>query len=500
MTQSALMLDAQGICKDYGGVRVLDRVDIQLPAGEIVGIIGENGAGKSTLLKILAGVEPATEGELRVEGCPVRLYSPASAHRAGVYLVPQEFRLVDTLSVLDNLFLGSEWVRGLFLDRPRMRTRAQEVLADLALDLSLDAVAGNLSVAQKQMVEIARGWIRTPRVLLLDEPTATLNPRDIEALFRRLQKLKTRGLTMAFVSHRLSEVRALADRVVILRDGVVVGAGPTAQWSDREWIARMAGQDMACVFPGKNRVEQDPALEVYEVDAEGGVEAVSFTLRRGEILGLFGITGAGRTELAEALVGLRRMRRGHIRIAGRLSFIRSSRDALANGLAYLPEDRQSRGLILEFDAIRNITLASLHRYGRVWIRHVRERAAAESYRKRFGIRAVSLDRPVRYLSGGNQQKVCLAKWVDTHPSVLILDEPTRGVDVRSRADIYRLIHALTASGVSILLISSDVEEVLGLCARVCVMRAGRLVATLEHDALTREALLAHALGVEDPPR
>ncbi len=493
----APLLEAEGLSMEFSGSRVLRGVDLAVNAGQILGVIGENGAGKSTLLKILAGLYQPSAGVLRWEGRPVQIRDPGAAKRLGICMVPQEFNLVDSLSVAANVFLGSELTRAGWLDLGAMRARTAAILGELEAEVDPEARVGDLSVAQKQLVEVAKALVHQSRVLILDEPTTGLNAAEAAALFALLRRVAERGVALMFVSHRLREVKALCDRVLILRDGEPVATVPAAALSPEDMARAMVGRELAQVFPEKRPPTGDVVLDVEGLCVPGRLADVTFGVRAGEILGLAGLVGAGRTELAETLMGLRRPASGQIRVHGRPARIRSPQQAVRLGLAYLSADRQGRGLIQSFGIAPNVTLASLARYARGLIDRRREQAAAAAHVARFNVRAAALDRPVRYLSGGNQQKVYLAKWLDTEPTILLLDEPTRGIDVGARIEIYRFVRALADRGIACLVISSELEEIIGLCTRVVVMRAGRVAGVLDGAQLREEEIMYYATGLRE---
>lgn len=488
-------LRVEGLCKRFGAVVALDGVSVSFLRGEAHGVVGENGAGKSTLMRILAGVETPSAGSVFVRGAARWPRSPTEARSSGIAMIHQELSGVADLGVAENLFLGREPTRRGMLDRRRMRTEATRWLDRLGGGIDPDARLVDLPMAQRQRVEIARALSENAGLLILDEPTAGLGEQDRHALFAVLRDLKRRGMTLLFVSHDLDDVLALCDRVTVLRDGQLVATldRETTAASTPSTLAKlMVGRPLADHFPPRREPGDEVVLDVAGWTSRD-VADVSFTVRRGEIFGLAGLMGAGRTELAESLFGLRPAT-GTLRIGGQPVAPRGPRDAIAAGLAYLPEDRKESGLALDLSVAANITLASLRRYGRFVLDRQAEGEAARAQIGRLGIRAPSELAPVATLSGGNQQKVLLAKWLDVRPRVLIVDEPTRGVDIGAKEDIYRQLHALAAEGLACVVISSELNELLGLCHRIGVMRRGRLVAILDGPTATDHALLGHALG------
>ena len=427
---SDVILRAERINKDFGGVLVLKDVNLEVRRGEILGIIGENGAGKSTLMKIMSGIYQPTSGSVFVSGERVRIASPIDARRLGISLVPQEFNLISDLPVYNNVFLGSELRRrsGL-LDKEAMKTRTRELLAELNVTIDPEARIDIMSAAEKQMVEICKALAFESRVLIMDEPTTMLTKHEIQILFALVRKLRSGGMTVIYISHKLKEVKALCDRVVVLRDGAVVHDGPTSDLSVVEMAQRMVGRELGTIFPAKSAPGDRVVFEARGVTVPGVFENVSFQLHQGEILGLAGLVGAGRTEVAETILGLRRKSAGEFLKDGRTLRIEEPADAVAAGISYLSEDRQGAGIITGFTVTQNITLVSLADYCRSLLRLIdkkKERDKVQSYVDRFRIKTESLAKRLENLSGGNQQKVSLAKALDTEPEILIVDEPTRG--------------------------------------------------------------------------
>jgi ribose transport system ATP-binding protein len=494
-----VLLKTEGIAKEFSSVRVLHGISVEIRAGEILGIIGENGAGKSTFLKILSGIYTPTEGRLFLDGKEITLRTPADAKRAGVSLVPQEFNLVADLSVYENVFLGNELRgRGGLLDKREMIRRTAEVLASLEVQVSPEARIDGLNVAQKQMVEIAKALAFDARLLIMDEPTTVLTRREIDLLFQRMRALQARGVTIIYISHKLREVKEIADRVMVLRDGALIGLEEASALSIDEMARRMVGRELSQIFPEKRAPGAEVALRVRDLTVPGVIEGVGFELRRGEILGFAGLGGSGRTEVAETLLGIRRASRGAVEVDGRPVAIHGPPDAVRAGIGYLSEDRQGTGILTQHELVKNVSLVSLGRYLRGGLISARrERAAAEGYVQQFSVRAPGIDTRLEFLSGGNQQKISLAKSLDPGPRILIVDEPTRGVDIAAKRDIYRFVHELAGRGVSLVFISSELEEIIGMCSRVLVMRGGRIVGQLEGDRLTEEEIMLHATGVKE---
>jgi rhamnose transport system ATP-binding protein len=489
---STLLLELRDIGKTYPGARALRGVDFDLRAGEVHALLGENGAGKSTLIKVITGAEAADPGgSIRVAGEEVRDPSPRSMQARGIAAVYQSPSLFGELTVMENLCLGAE---GPFVSRRRRRERAKAMLARVGADLDPDLPVRALRMAEKQEIEIARALDRRARVLILDEPTAPLAQHEADRLLSLVEALRAGGTGIVYISHRLEEVLRVADRLTILRDGVRVATLPR-EAADRPGVLRMmAGREPAELFP---KVEVSPGAPILETDglccAAGGVRGVSLGVRRGEILGIGGLVGSGRTELARVLFGLTPADGGSIRVDGRPAVIRSVPDAMALGIAYLPEDRKAHGIIEALSVRANVTLAALRRLCGAWLDGTREEELAAELVARLGVRAPSLSAPAGTLSGGNQQKVALARWLATGPRVLILDEPTQGIDVGAKAEIHALMGRLAAGGMALILISSEMSELLALSDRVAVMRAGRVAGILAAKEATRERVLRLAL-------
>jgi ribose transport system ATP-binding protein len=491
----SLAIEFREAVKEFGPVRVLHGVNLALQPGRIYGLLGENGAGKSTLMKILGGYEALTAGELLVDGTARRFSGSRQAEDLGIVLIHQEFNLAEDLTVAQNIFLGHELKRGLFLDDALMRREARKALAQVGLQIDPDTRVRQLIVAEKQLVEIARALARHARLLIMDEPTATLTPGETERLFELMASLKALGTTIIYISHKLDEVERTTDEVIVMRDGKLVAREPTPSLTRREMANLMVGRELADLFPAKLAApEAAPVLKVTGLTVPGWAAQVSFEVRPGEILGFAGLVGAGRTELFEGLLGIRERKGGQIELKGREVNLRNPRDAARLGLTYLSEDRKGKGLHVNFGLRQNLTLMALERYATPWLKPKAERDALQQAMTEYGIRAGSLEVNASALSGGNQQKLALAKVLHPAPSVVVLDEPTRGVDVGAKRDIYNLIQQLALRGLAVIVISSELMELIGLCHRVAVMRAGRLLTTLPEAQLTEEELIAHATG------
>jgi ribose transport system ATP-binding protein len=488
----------ENLSKRFGSVRALERVDLQLRRGEVHGLVGENGAGKSTLMKVLSGVEQPTTGELLVNGSSVRLHGVLDAMKLGIVMIHQELNLVDELSVADNIFLGREFTRFGFVDRQRAEFEARKLLERIGHNLDPSRLVRTLSIADKQMVEIAKALSYNATVLIMDEPTATLTEREANTLLNLVDQLRKTGVTIVFISHILPQVLRISDRITVLRDGIVVttlDGQEVRTTSERELASLMVGRSMSDYFPPRIRHKEDVVLSVRNVSVPDLVDDVSFDVRAGEIFGLAGLIGAGRTETAEAIVGLRQKSGGSISLGGKPVGINRLADATELGIAYLPEDRKDAGLTLNMSIVDNTTLVSLLRYSHVFLDRDAQKRATQGHALRLQLRAAALTDAVSTLSGGNQQKVLLAKWLEISPKVLIVDEPTRGVDIGAKEEIYHLLQELAAQGMACVMISSEMNELLGMCHRIGVMRLGRLVTILDGQRATEEQII-HAAGLE----
>ena len=492
-----MLLRAADVAKAYAGVQALRSASLELRAGEVHALVGENGAGKSTLIKILTGAVQPDAGEISLNGEVLPRLSPRSAKALGIVAIYQQPALFPELTVAENIALGVErtgrWGRVDWRERHR---RAEELLSRVGARIDPERDAGELSMPQQQLVEIARALGADAKVLILDEPTASLSKEDTDNLFRVVRELRASGVGMIYISHRLEELPVIADRVTVLRDGATIATREMSQVNREQLIQMMVGRELAAVFPKRTVPLGDVVLELRGVGSkEGGVSHLDLTVRAGEIVGLSGLVGAGRSELARTVFGLTPADEGEILVRGTRVRIHSPADAIANGIAYVPEDRRRHGVVLEMPVSENVTLAALgnlSRFGALDFR--RERELAADYTQRLGVKTPSIRALVSTLSGGNQQKVALSRWLVTKPAVLILDEPTQGIDVGAKSEIHELMTELAAQGVAILMISSELPEILGMSDRIAVMHGGTIVSVLDRAEATPERVLARALG------
>ena len=486
----------RAISKQFPGVIALDGVDLDLRPGEVHVLMGENGAGKSTLMKVLSGAQGADAGEILVEGRPVGIGSPKAARELGISIIYQELTLVPHLSAPANVFLGKELTDPFgLLDLSGMKTKAGELLSGLGISLDLEAPVETLGIAEQQMVEVAKALSENARILVMDEPTSALTAAEIEQLFAAIARLLERGVGVIYISHRLNEVERIGHRVSVLRDGKRVATHKVGEIAMDELIRLMVGRPVGDHFPRRRAPPGEEVLRVEGFSRAGVLHDIAFSLRRGEILGIAGLLGAGRTELARALFGADRSDGGRVSVKGRMALIRSPNEGIAHGLGLLPEDRKAQGLVLGLTVKENIALTSEKKLSHLGlVDEAREAALAQRYVDELRIKTPSISQRAGALSGGNQQKIVLGKWLAASVDVLIMDEPTRGIDVASKVEIYELMNRLTASGTGILMISSELPEVLGMSDRMVVMRAGRIVSEFGPLGTTQEMLLGAALG------
>jgi rhamnose transport system ATP-binding protein len=484
-----------GISKRFGATQALHDVSLTLHPGEVHALVGENGAGKSTLIKVMTGIHQPDEGTIAVNGETVTLHSSADAQRHGIAAIYQEPQIFPDLNVAENIFIGHQ-DRGVLVNWRRLYRDAEAILATLDVHLDPRTLASGLTVASQQAIEIAKAISLDVRVLIMDEPTAALSAHEVERLFQQVRRLRDSGVAVLFISHRLNEVFAIADRITVFRDGGRISTRPRTEVTEASLIREMVGRDVSDFFARAEHRPGDVALRVSGLGKVGRFSDVSFDVRRGEVLGLAGLVGAGRTDIGLALFGIAPAEEGTIELEGRVVDVQSPRQALAHGIAYLSEDRHHLGLSLPQSVTANVTLATLRRYVSRFglVDTAAERAAAARFRQSLSIRISALSQPVGQLSGGNQQKTMLAKWLNAEPIVLILDEPTRGIDVGAKADVHRIIDELARSGLAIILISSDLPEVIAMSDRVLVMREGTPNGLFSRLEASQERVMTAAVG------
>ncbi len=488
-----------GISKSFPGVRALHQVSLELYPGQVTALIGENGAGKSTLVKTMTGIYQPDEGEIRVNGKTVMLPSPHDAFQAGITAIHQETVLFDELSVAENIFIGhAPKSRFGMIDWRSMQERAATLLKDIgAAHIAPDTRLKDLNIANKHLVAVARALSINAEIVIMDEPTAALSHKEIEDLFELVELLKNQGKAILFISHKFDEIYRIADRYTVFRDGEMVGKGLLSETSQDEIVRLMVGRAVDQVFP---KLEVEPGDEVLKVSGYNHPTEfadIGFSLRKGEILGFYGLVGAGRSEIMQALFGITKPSKGAVRIGGKVAVIRSPAEAIDNGIVYVPEDRGKQGAVIGLPIFQNVTLPSLKATSKNgFLRLAEEFKLAREYSERLDLRAASLDQDVGNLSGGNQQKVVIAKWLATKPKVIILDEPTKGIDIGSKAAVHEFMSELASQGLAVIMVSSELPEIMGMSDRIIVMREGRIVAELANNKdLKAEVLVRAAAGI-----
>jgi len=503
VTDSSNILEMRGISKEFPGVRALDAVDFELREGEIHALLGENGAGKSTLIKILGGIYQADCGSIVLQGKPCAVRNPRHARKLGIGIVHQELNLFPVLSIGDNVTAGDQPAKGFlrFVNRKEIRRRARDIMKTFDIDLDPDTPVRQLSIAQQQVVEIVHALLLNIRVLVLDEPTSALTDKETEFLFSTMKRLRVAGISIIYISHRLEEIFRIADRVTVLRDGVLAGTSELASVDMDSLIRMMVGRSFTDLYGKSTSKPGDEILKVTGLARKGKFEDVSFTLKRGEILGFAGLIGAGRTEVARALFGADRVDAGTIDIDGKRIHIGDPKTAMRLGIAYLTENRRLEGLFAGMDVRENVSVTHLDHFSNFgWLDRKAEARETESFREQLNIRTPDIRNQILKLSGGNQQKVMLARWLALRPRILIIDEPTRGIDVGAKSEIYSLLHGLASEGMAILLISSEMPEVIGLSDRIVVMYEGRITGMLQGAEATQENIMALASGQKTKSR
>ena len=490
------MIQMSGISKSFSGNQVLNDVSFELANGEIHALMGENGAGKSTLMKILSGIHHKDSGHIHVDGEEQTFKTIKDSERCGIHVIHQELNILPDLSVAENLFLGKELTYGFgIMKRAEMRRQAHDLLCKLGLDIDPKTRAGDLSVGKQQLVEIAKAIASDAKYIVMDEPTAALTDREIQTLFETVRELKNKGISFVYISHRMEEIFAICDRITILRDGQYAGVRDIPKTSFDEIVAMMVGRELGERFPERQHCIGDTKLSVDNLCANHVFENVSFELRKGEVLVLAGLMGAGRTEVAQTLFGARKANSGSITIDGQAVKIHNPIQAMQHKIGFVTEDRKTEGLLLDFSIQDNIMLTNFDKTCRMGITQpTSENQFVQKFIDQLAIRTTNAHLPVKSLSGGNQQKVVLAKWLGTEPDILILDEPTRGVDIGAKKEIYTIINQLAEAGVAILMISSELPEVIGMADRVLVMHEGRITGEVNKSNMTQENIMHYATG------
>ncbi|RWR14538.1 sugar ABC transporter ATP-binding protein [Siminovitchia fortis] len=491
------IVQMKGISKAFSNVKVLENVDFEILPGEIHALMGENGAGKSTLMKILTGVYERDTGTVSIKGKEVDFKNPKEAEDTGIAFIHQELNIIPNLTVAENMFLGKELTVGRFgvTKDKEMKRKTREYLNRLGIDIDPSAEAGQLSVGQQQMIEIARAVAANTEVLIMDEPTAALTDREIEALFAVIDSLKKQGVGIVYISHRMEEIFRICDRISVLRDGRFIGVERIAETSYDDIVRMMVGRQLGDRFPDREVSAGAEKLRVENLASKGSFSGISFSVKKGEILGVAGLMGAGRTEIMEAVFGYRKVTDGKLFIDGKETMIHSPTDAIRAGIGFITEDRKSKGLVLGMSVQENFTLANLKRISKRGVISEKEEARfAEEMIGKLHVKTSGRDQAVKSLSGGNQQKIVIGKWLGIRPEILILDEPTRGVDVGAKKEIYHLMDELTKEGVSIIMVSSELEEVLGMSDRVMVIHEGKLAAILDRSEADQEKIMQAATG------
>ncbi|QOL82762.1 sugar ABC transporter ATP-binding protein [Pseudooceanicola spongiae] len=493
----APILALNGIEKVFPGVKALDGVNLSLYPGQVTALVGENGAGKSTIVKILTGIYQPDGGQILLNGAPIAFPTAQHAAAAGVTAIHQETVLFDELTVAENIFLGhAPRTRLGLLDWRAMRRDAQAILTSIGADIDPGVKLAELGIASKHLVAISRALSIDARVVVMDEPTAALSHKEIHELYELVEKLKAQGKAILFISHKFDEIFRIADRYTVFRDGQFVAEGRIDEVSEGDLVQMMVGRSVDQVFPQRTPTLGEEILTVAGYAHPTEFEDINFTLRRGEILGFYGLVGAGRSEFMQSLIGITRPSKGAVKIEGHVRIIRSPAEAIREGIVYVPEDRGKQGAITAMPIFQNVTLPSLaHTSRNGFLQLAEEFDLAREYTQRLDLRAASLDTPVGSLSGGNQQKVVIAKWLATKPRVIILDEPTKGIDIGSKAAVHEFMAELAAEGLAVIMVSSELPEILGMSDRVIVMREGRIVAEVSGDEMTPQTLVRHAAGI-----
>lgn len=489
------ILELEHISKFYPGVVALDDVSLSVEEGQVHALMGENGAGKSTMIKVISGAIKPEKGNIVIAGERFHSLTPALSKEKGIGVIYQEFNLVPTMSVLENIFLGEKIGNKIMPDFDEMRRKALEIFHEFGVDIDVNAMVSELTPGKQQLVEIAKTLTRNVKLIIMDEPSASISVADVQTLFRIIEQLRRKGVTIIYISHRMEEVFEIADVVSVMRDGKYVGMKAMKDVSRKDLITMMVGRELNESYPVRTKKIGECVLEVEHLFGNGDRD-ISFSLRKGEILGIAGLVGAGRTELAKLIYGAAKLEQGKIRIRGKDVHIKSPHDAIAAGIGYIPEDRKNEGAFLEFPIDWNIAIMSLPRLSKgmvVTVQKIDE--LANEFQKKLGIKAPTMKQYVKNLSGGNQQKVVVAKTLATNSSIIIFDEPTRGIDVGAKQEIYQLMNTLIAQGISIIMISSEMEELIGMSDRIIVMHEGTVQGELQKDEFTQNKILEYASGL-----
>ncbi|RBW68199.1 sugar ABC transporter ATP-binding protein [Bacillus taeanensis] len=489
---SNALLSMKNISKEFPGVKALDSVNFEIHSGEIIGLLGENGAGKSTLMKVLSGIYTPDQGEIWFEGNKIVLTSTKDSQNVGISIIHQELNLLPYLTVAENIFIHSLPRKGINLDRKKLFHDAEILLQDLGFDINPRAIVEDLSVASQQLVEIAKSLSFNSKILIMDEPTSAITENETEKLFEIIRSLKKKGIAIIYISHRMEEIYEICDRVVVLRDGQNAGQGAADKLTPADIVKMLVGRELTQVYPeriGEN--SEDVILEVKNLTVKDHIENVSFKLHKGEILGFSGLMGAGRTEVMQTIFGYRKKDKGEIFVHGKTVNIQSTRDAIKLKIGFVPEDRRYEGMISGFSVAQNISIVTLKDIVGFLknIRFKKENEIANNYIRKLEIKAPNSKVDLSNLSGGNQQKAIIGKWLETKPEILILDEPTRGIDIRAKKEIYKIINELATSGTSIIIVSSELPEVLGLSDRVIVMAHGKITGDFKKEEATSEKIM-----------
>ena len=498
LKQSAPLMELRGITKRFPGVTALSDVSLSIHTGEVLALVGENGAGKSTLIKVMTGFHQMDEGEILIDGTAVTFTHPNQAIDAGIACIYQELSIVPDIDVAKNLFLGNWPKKGVFLDNRTMYRKAKEILSRIHLDVDPHVKASNLSIAQQQMLEIGRALTRDARIIIMDEPTAAITDREVELLFGHIRRLKEKGVAIIYISHRMAEIFSICDRVSVYRDGQYIGTGTTTELDEGQLIKMMVGREITDVYP---KLEADIGEVVFEakniVRADNKVKGVSLSVRRGEILGIGGLVGAGRSELVEGIFGMHALSQGEIFVHGKRVKISSPEDIIKQGVALITEDRKVTGLNLSGTVNDNIAMVAIKKLLTHGLYNKgKARRASEEYIEKLNIKTPSADQIVGNLSGGNQQKIVIAKWLLNDPDIIILDEPTRGIDVGAKRDIYLLLGNLVRQGKAVIMISSEIPELMGICDRIMVMCEGNYSGEVSREEFSQERIMTLASAIK----